>query len=327
MSPFKSLIDRVRRSDAINAFENDPDPIFVTALNGKILSTNKSARELLAEEEKNGQPLLHPEHQYLVYRCRDLGGIVTADTKFGNHNVFWEYRPSGDRVLLYGHIRLGSLRQLNTVLNDINQGLAEQVVRDPLTGLNNRLGIKPIVTRVFNDVQRGREKAVTLVMADIDLFRNHNLHGHPYGDEILKGLASKLGMVSNSIWGRWGGEEFLGVVFHNNETNSREENRGWCGRLQEMVANLETKETVTISLGLYTLFSGASECQSEEKWIWDTDQALLHAKRTGRNRFVFWEEVPQGLRHEYESSQSSHQSLAESVVGSKTTALPHQALG
>ena len=64
------------------------------------------------------------------------------------------------------------------------------------------------------------EKPFVLLFFDIDNFKNVNdFYGHSIGDEILKMVAKTLSnnVRSNDIIGRWGGEEFIGIISCDNK--------------------------------------------------------------------------------------------------------------
>lgn len=83
--------------------------------------------------------------------------------------------------------------------------------RDFLTGMPNRRYTDHKVQQALEDCNRfGR--AYGLLMIDLDGFKKINdAHGHAAGDALLQAVSRSLvlGLRSNDIIGRWGGEEFL----------------------------------------------------------------------------------------------------------------------
>lgn len=83
--------------------------------------------------------------------------------------------------------------------------------RDFLTGMPNRRYTDHKVQQAIEDCNRfGR--AYGVLMIDLDSFKKINdSHGHAAGDALLRAVSRSLvlGLRSNDIIGRWGGEEFL----------------------------------------------------------------------------------------------------------------------
>ena len=88
--------------------------------------------------------------------------------------------------------------------------LAKRASTDGLTGLANR---KSFLQRLEAELARldGRHP-LAVIMMDIDHFKRINdTHGHPFGDEVLRRVASVLGKAirRGDAVGRYGGEEFV----------------------------------------------------------------------------------------------------------------------
>lgn len=95
-------------------------------------------------------------------------------------------------------------------LEEANAQLAQLAVTDGLTGLYNH---RYFQERLAQEVERTRRSTepVTLLMIDVDHFKNYNdSHGHQAGDGVLRQLASLLGAGRrvNDTVARYGGEEF-----------------------------------------------------------------------------------------------------------------------
>lgn len=112
-------------------------------------------------------------------------------------------------VLVYFLYR--AARKSNLKLKDANAKLADQSIRDPLTGLLNRRAIQQELERQKQEQsQRKREDA--MILLDIDYFKRINDHyGHTAGDAVLMEISRRLVEVSRDSDKvvRWGGEEFL----------------------------------------------------------------------------------------------------------------------
>jgi diguanylate cyclase (GGDEF)-like protein len=88
--------------------------------------------------------------------------------------------------------------------------LAEQAVRDPLTGLYNRRFFDEALSQHIETARRyGRD--LSLILFDLDhLKRINDTHGHPAGDRVLKTFAQRLIQTARKadLVCRIGGDEF-----------------------------------------------------------------------------------------------------------------------
>lgn len=77
-----------------------------------------------------------------------------------------------------------------------------EATRDPLTGALNRIGLRD---------EWGYTRSSHVAMIDLDGFKPLNdTHGHAAGDEVLKHVADRLGMLGPTA--RLGGDEFVLLV-------------------------------------------------------------------------------------------------------------------
>ncbi len=182
--------------------------------------------------------------------------------------------------------------------------LEKLATEDDLTGLKNRRYIweflRQILERAKHDAGR-----VTLMVYDIDDFKHYNdCYGHPTGDHILKEAAVLMGSCcrAHDVVGRIGGDEFA-VIFWDDPLKKRDaasqERRldqmdhprepifiakRFQRALEDSNLNLlgpDGKGVLTISGGLASYpYDGDTVEQLFEK----ADEALLEAKRSGKNR-------------------------------------------
>lgn len=163
--------------------------------------------------------------------------------------------------------------------------LQDQATRDSLTRLWNRAMILEILERELARSRR-ESKAVTIIMADVDHFKNINdTYGHLVGDQVLAQTAQRLlgALRPYDTIGRYGGEEFL-VVLPNCDVEiaqSLAERLRQCVDAQPVDAD-GVKIPLTLSLGLATW----DERTSATELLRYADLAMYKAKRAGRNRAV-----------------------------------------
>jgi len=159
---------------------------------------------------------------------------------------------------------------------------AIQVVQDCLTQLLNRAGIMDALNHELSRSHRSREP-FAVIMADVDHFKHINdTYGHPAGDEVLCEVASRIktSLRTYDSVGRFGGEEFLGIVPGCDEPAAfqvAEKIRHAVGGTPVQV--LGEPRTVTISLGVSTRTGESSAIEM----LSAADAALYQAKACGRN--------------------------------------------
>jgi len=157
---------------------------------------------------------------------------------------------------------------------------------DPLTGLLNRRTFYEDLTKACHRAKRSHSP-LSCVMTDLDCFKRINdVYGHPAGDSVLRCAAELL--IDNSraadLICRYGGEEFCVML----PDTDAEGAAVWAERTRRRLAALrfpfgEQGERITGSFGIAQC---CDETQNAEQLIDLADQALLQAKRLGRNCIV-----------------------------------------
>jgi diguanylate cyclase (GGDEF)-like protein len=153
---------------------------------------------------------------------------------------------------------------------------------DGLTGLLNHTAAKSRLEDMVDQISTHR--ALTVAMIDIDRFKSINdTYGHPVGDQVIRSLAWLLKghLRTNDLIGRYGGEEFLvalpGVT------------------LDQAYSVIERIRSDFLAMphthpqgSLYASFSAGiaaySDQSTADRLTEAADNALLQAKRNGRNR-------------------------------------------
>ncbi|WP_444994452.1 transporter substrate-binding domain-containing diguanylate cyclase [Aliikangiella sp. IMCC44359] len=180
--------------------------------------------------------------------------------------------------LLYRHI---TLRKHTTELQKISQ-------TDKLTNLYNRVKTDEALIYHLNCFRRYGD-TFSIILLDIDDFKKINdEQGHVAGDKVLVSVAETLNSNcrNTDIIGRWGGEEFLIIC----PKSSLEQTIQITEKLR---ANIELipidNHTDTNEPYKITASFGVTETQIEDthnSLIIRADQALLQAKRKGKNQYV-----------------------------------------
>ncbi len=94
-------------------------------------------------------------------------------------------------------------------------------MRDPLTGLHNRLYLEESLRRlqkqVLRDIRKGQQTYLILVFMDIDKFKNINdSYGHAFGDSAICTCAEimrqEIREDTENYLCRYGGDEFCAAL-------------------------------------------------------------------------------------------------------------------
>ncbi len=164
--------------------------------------------------------------------------------------------------------------------------LRESALKDSLTGLYNRRFLQEYTETLIAGVLR-REKAVGLIMCDLDFFKQVNdLYGHSIGDMVLKETSNVLRKCIRTadLVIRFGGEEFLVLMLDINE--------GETSNVAEKIRETMENTRIKVSDGTIkkTISLGISEFPSDTESFWQAikfaDVALYKAKEAGRNKIV-----------------------------------------
>ena len=172
--------------------------------------------------------------------------------------------------------------ELQAQLIEARDNFQFQATHDSLTGLWNRQGI---LERLDTELARaGRDKtSVGIMMADLDHFKRINdTYGHLAGDSVLREVASRMrsGIRAYDHVGRYGGEEFLGVLPGCAEAGAlRQAERLRACFNESPIVTSETPLQVTLSLGVACAGLG----QDKRDLLLAADEALYRAKRNGRD--------------------------------------------
>lgn len=165
----------------------------------------------------------------------------------------------------------------------------EDANTDSLTKLLNRRTFDEVMQRAI-ELFREKKIPISLIMLDIDFFKKLNdTYGHSAGDEVLRQFSSILKKnirVEDSVF-RYGGEEFAIVAHGNTKDDIKLFTERILAEVQSTVIKYEEKEIkFTFSAGIESMKSGLNR----KTLIQRADAALYHAKNSGRNRVVCYED-------------------------------------
>lgn len=158
-------------------------------------------------------------------------------------------------------------------------------LRDPLTGLFNRRQLNGVLPAALAD-SHAQAQPLALLLIDIDHFKRINdTHGHATGDAVLQAMADLLLRHAGprDLACRIGGEEFV-LLLNATPPDAAVER---AQRLREdfaalrVVAASGVQVQATLSCGVACSPGHANHADA---LLVRADQALYHAKETGRNR-------------------------------------------
>ncbi|SHK57049.1 GGDEF domain-containing protein [Thermocrinis minervae] len=184
--------------------------------------------------------------------------------------VDWFIRKARDLVLLIQS-------WLDKLLID---SLKENVYKDPLTGLYNRLYLEEALPREAARAKR-YGMALSIILLDLDNFKLINdTYGHLYGDSVLKKVAEIIvgSLRKSDVAFRYGGEEFVILLPYTDIRSAKV--------VAERIKKLcEEMLHITLSAGIKQI----SNFEDPMKDVECADMALYTAKREGRNRVVVFD--------------------------------------
>ncbi|NMG57929.1 EAL domain-containing response regulator [Geitlerinema sp. P-1104] len=192
--------------------------------------------------------------------------------------------------------RTSQLRERTRQLESANRQLLDEIgqreriqkrlkylaYHDRLTNLPNRAQFEIKLTESLEDEKLDGDLAVLFI--DCDRFKvvNDSL-GHAVGDELIKSLAKRLrdNLDDEVIVARWGGDEFVALLYDNNEADVIALAQDLLKVLSEPHQLSRHEVFVNTSIGI--AFSVAD--LSPEELLRNADAAMYRAKALGGNRY------------------------------------------
>lgn len=173
-------------------------------------------------------------------------------------------------------------------LAQAHEKIRELATTDGLTGLNNHRTFQQAFDAMLNRAAR-RQSPLCFILTDIDRFKRLNdNYGHPFGDEVLKGVARVLKNAVRKVdlAARYGGEEFGLILEDSDEQGGMLLAERIRRDIEALVFQHESGPVqCTLSLGVAAFpTDGAHKAMLIER----ADKALYFAKDNGRNQAVAW---------------------------------------
>ncbi len=198
--------------------------------------------------------------------------------------------------------RTSQLRERTRQLESANRQLLEEISQreriqkrlkylafhDRLTNLPNRAQFEIKLTESLEENKTGSDLAVLFI--DCDRFKvvNNSL-GHAIGDELIKSLAHRLrnSLEDEVIVARWGGDEFVALVYQDNHADVIDIAQDLLNVLSEPHQLSRHEVFVNTSIGVAFALSDISP----EELLRNADAAMYRAKALGGNRYHLFDPI------------------------------------
>lgn len=201
-----------------------------------------------------------------------LYALVTAEWLILLEGLFIYLLTS---FLLYNHVVV--IKQLRRQVTLCRRNINESSLKDSLSGLYNNAYIYEYLNNRIKHINNGD---LSVLMMDIDNFKKINdLHGHIFGDQIIKQIALLLkeSTGEDDVLGRYGGEEFIAILNNADFERSINVAEDIRTKIEHLKINSDTKVTISVGIAFYNN-------DTAEDLIKRADDQLYHAKKLGKNR-------------------------------------------
>ncbi|OGO88136.1 MAG: hypothetical protein A2Y15_00205 [Clostridiales bacterium GWF2_36_10] len=239
----------------------------------KIPFLNIYNRENLISEYENGRLVLYNEYRHLDENGQAFWVSCTT-------NLLSD--PENEDIKAFSYIKnIDAIKRKELAIKYNSE-------RDPLTELYNRKATHDLITDFLSNPNTSSEKNAFLSI-DLDSFKLINdKYGHVAGDEVLTRVSICLKSVfrNTDIVARMGGDEF--VVFMKSvesKVDILSKALEACTALKKLT--IDSKSDVYISASMGIALSPINGDSFEELYR-NSDKALYYAKKTGKDRCVFY---------------------------------------
>ncbi len=191
--------------------------------------------------------------------------------------------------------RTEELQETLKELESANEKLKNISITDALTGLSNRRHFDECLQREYKRAHRD-QTSLSIMMLDIDFFKKVNdQYGHAAGDmclqEVAKCMLAHVGREQDVV-ARYGGEEFSIILPSTEKDGALQVAEAIRKHVECLQLTWEDQEIrLTISIGVSSQIPQETDYLSRDAMMQRADQALYHAKRSGRNREVHYDDL------------------------------------
>lgn len=305
---FNAISDSRKESDkndlihiTSSAFFHSSVAMTITSHDNKIIAVNTAFTQITGFKQheilgKNPRILSSGKHDKQFYG--EMWTALSREKKWSGE--IWNKRKNGELFLEWITINAitnstGEITHYCSIFADITERRAaeEAICRltynDPLTDLPNR---RAFMERLEDSlvISRKNNQLCAILFLDLDNFKDINdTLGHDIGDAVIKETASRLKMCirEDDLIARLGGDEFTVCL---TDMNSAEDASTVAQKLLDAMSSPfildEERLYFSFSIGI-ALFPEHGETTQE--LLKHADQAMYHAKFSGRNKFSFFD--------------------------------------
>jgi two-component system cell cycle response regulator len=192
-------------------------------------------------------------------------------------------RLSEEQTALLDSIRTQAAPYLHTAI--LHEKLRDLAAIDDLTKiLNRRFGMRRLAEEFSRSARHG--VPLSVVMIDIDRFKAFNdTFGHDAGDAVLVSVARVLenSVRAGDVVCRYGGEELM-IVAPGMGMNDAGEVAERLRRLIEVTPIIWRDQLLNVTVSMGTASWPIIRASMPEEMVTYADEALYHAKKSGRNQ-------------------------------------------
>ncbi|HSH73262.1 MAG TPA: diguanylate cyclase [Methylophilaceae bacterium] len=281
------------------AFQDAPIGMMLVDMEWQITRVNRSICDMLgyAEEElvsRTFQEITHPEdiHTDLELVRQMIAGDINdyrLEKRYFHKDghVIWMLLSASllrDQYQLPAHF-IFHIQDISEY-KKIQKQISEYAYQDPLTNLPNRRLLQDRLNQALTHARRYK-RCMGVMFLDIDHFKAINdTHGHAFGDELIKSVASRLSecVRSADTVCRLGGDEFVIVI---SEITNQYDISVVARKILKSVSRpiqvegVEAQVTMSVGVMIYDVESEDDADMLMKK----ADQALYEMKREGKNGF------------------------------------------
>jgi diguanylate cyclase (GGDEF)-like protein/PAS domain S-box-containing protein len=304
---------RADDADLRRLFELTGDPLAAVSLAGRFTLFNPAWEHLLGwsrgelEAVSIGE-LLHPDESDSAL---SLIGGADAEARLEGATSRFRHRDGSWHWLLWSARRDGDTSYISA--KDVGERgwLGHEGLRDPLTGLPNRLLLMDRARQAFARLHRNR-RVVAMLFIDLDRFKAVNdTYGHGVGDQLLMVISERLGELlrDSDTLSRLGGDEFVILVEDiESEAEALALGERVLAALEKPFALGPARVSVLASVGISASRDPTIE---PEITLHEADLAMYKAKGEGGQRLRLFDE---GLRRELSTHAETEVRLREALA-------------
>ncbi|WP_020593718.1 two-component system response regulator [Kiloniella laminariae] len=247
--------------------------------------------------------------------------MLSLDNMEGERHIVLSAAPISSSDSYSGSLLLTVLDVTEKRIYEAN--LQDLVLRDPLTGIYNRLAFCELLPQALENAKRNN-KIVAVLYLDVDNFKFINdTMGHHAGDTVLQNIAQKLREYTRAsdVVARLSGDEFV-VVLGN--LGHREDVVSVIEKLCTCFEDLSITDAHTVALRLSIGVALFPQDHSDpEKLLSYADLALYQAKQRSGFTYEFFQS---SMQESLSSRKRDEAELREAVTTMRDFAMCYQPL-